>query len=303
MIHRLTHGSITWIDLEDPTENEVREIAKEFGVHKLVADELLTPSERAKVDPYDKYTYLIFHFPFCDTNTHTCQEQEMDFIVGKKFIITTHYESIPALEEFKESFDQLLGGHKRKITHSGFIFYHILLGLYVKLKKDLRLIGYRLGEIEDQIFLGNERQMVHELSLVSRVIIDFRRAVRHHENIIESFGVIALEFFNNKFNYYIDDLMGEYRKVANFLSANRETLAELRETNDSLVSTKMNEIMKNLTIMAFVTFPLSLLAAIFGMNTVHIPLLGHPYDFWLVIGIMFVGATYMYGYFKYKQWI
>ena len=61
--------------------------------------------------------------------------------------------------------------------------------------------------------------------------------------------------------------------------------------------------MKILTIMAFVTFPLSLIAAIFGMNTVYIPIIGTPGDFWIVMGIMGFATFLMFLYFKRKKWI
>lgn len=303
MITRHKIGTITWIDLESPSKNEVQAVAKEFGIHRLVADELLVPSERAKVESIGKYIYLILHFPTCNEALGICEEQEVDFVIGKKFIITTHYSGIKPLAQFATRLEVSTMLNKRKMTHSGFLFYYLMLDMYIELNRELRHIGYRLGEIEDEIFTGKEREMVLSLSLASRSIIDFKRAVRHHEDILESYSVIAQDLFNNHYNYYTEDLMGEYRKVANQLETHRETLVELRDTNDSLVSTKMNEIMKNLTIMAFVTFPLSLLAAVFGMNTVHIPLAGHPYDFWIVVGIMAIGVTYMYAYFKHKRWL
>jgi magnesium transporter len=70
-----------------------------------------------------------------------------------------------------------------------------------------------------------------------------------------------------------------------------------------MLSTKQNEIMKIFTILAFVTLPLSLIAAVFGMNTTFIPIVGLPNDFWIIIGIMIITSLAMFAYFKYKKWI
>ncbi|MDP3955717.1 MAG: magnesium transporter CorA family protein [bacterium] len=303
MISRLEHDGIVWVDLDRPTPEEIQTIAKEFKIHSLVADELYAPSERSKVDPYDDYTYLIFHFPSCIKGSGKCEEREIDFVLGKKFLITTHYETENAIIEFAKKFEVNAELRKRKLSHAGYVFYYLMIEMYAGVKRDIRLVSYQLSEIEHQIFTGQERQMVINLSLASRNIIDFKRAIRHHEGLLDSFEKIANSFFNNHFNYYLDDLDGEYGKIKNLLDATKETLVELRETNDSLVSTKMNEIMKNLTIMAFVTFPLSLIAAIFGMNTVQMPIVGHPFDFWLIVGVMLISVIYMYSYFKYRKWI
>ena len=61
--------------------------------------------------------------------------------------------------------------------------------------------------------------------------------------------------------------------------------------------------MKILTIMAFVTFPLSLIASIFGMNTSTLPVVGYEYDFWVIIGGMFMFTVIFFAFFKYKKWL
>jgi len=303
MIARYKHGSVTWVDIEKPTKEEIDIIAKEFDLDAIVAQELLTPAERSKVDPYDSYVYLVFHFPFCVEGNGVCYEQEVDFIITKDHLITVRYGVINPIIEFAKKFETNILLDKRKFAHAGFLFYYLMLEFYDSLKRDLRHANYKLGAIEEDIFDNQERKMVKELSLVSRELIDFKRALRHHESLLDSFASIASNYFNNNYKHYIEAIIGEYKKAEGLLDSTREILYELRDTNDSLVSTKMNEIMKNLTIMAFITFPLSLLAAIFGMNTEYIPLVGHPYDFWIVIIGMLIGVIYMYAYFKYKKWI
>ena len=78
---------------------------------------------------------------------------------------------------------------------------------------------------------------------------------------------------------------------------------ELRETNNSLLATKQNEIMKVITIMAFSTFPLALIADIFGMGAVATPLLGHPFDFWIILGFMGIVGLAFLAYFHRRGWL
>jgi magnesium transporter len=86
------------------------------------------------------------------------------------------------------------------------------------------------------------------------------------------------------------------------LAALTESASELRETNHALVSTKEGEVMKTLTIMAFVTFPLTLFSSLFGMNATHMPFMGRDYDFWIIVGIMVTIAISFFTYFRYKRW-
>jgi len=81
-----------------------------------------------------------------------------------------------------------------------------------------------------------------------------------------------------------------------------ESLHELRETNNSLLTTKQNETMKVFTVLAFITLPLSLIASLFNMDLVDIPLEHQPYGFWIVIAGMAVISLCMLWFFKYKKW-
>jgi len=304
MLSRYSHKKITWIDLESPTQDEARALMKEFSIHPLVANELLSPTIRPKVDIYPTYIYLILHFPVIEHRHGGRAEQEVDFILGKNFIITTHYQTIDPLHEFSKLFEVNSIIDKSHVgTHAGFIFFYLLKELYRSLGKDLDHVNSILEQIEANIFGGHERDMVEAISMVNRDIVNFRQAIRLHGDVLTSFENVSTKIYGDDFAYYVRAAIGEYQKVASALEGHRETIAELRKTNDSLLTTKQNEIMKNLTIMAFVTFPLSLVAGIFGMNTQATPILGMPGDFWIIVALMAAGVTLMFLFFRYKRWI
>lgn len=103
--------------------------------------------------------------------------------------------------------------------------------------------------------------------------------------------------------YMFRDLLHQYHLIRNLLKTYNETLNALDRTNQSLISTHTNEIMKILTIMAFSTFPLMLFTSLFGMNTTTLPIVGSPNDFWIIVGIMVLATAAMFSFFKNKGWI
>ncbi|NTV44158.1 MAG: magnesium transporter CorA family protein [Candidatus Yonathbacteria bacterium] len=307
MLNRYTHKKITWIDLESPTQDEIRQVMQEFGVHPMVATELSAPTLRPRVDLYPTYLYLILHFPAYlhnHGNRHDYGEQEVDFVVGKDFIITAHYEMIDPLHEFAKVFEVNSMVDRDVVgNHAGFIFFYIARVMYRSLGDGLDAIGEDLEEIEQHVFEGHEREMVLALSGVNRDLLNFRQSIRLHKDILESLEISGDAFFGEKFSPYLHSLSGEYYRVASELENHRETLLELRNTNDSLLTTKQNETMKFFTILAFVMFPMSFLATLFGMNTQHNPILGSPGDFWIIVGIMVSLAAVMFFYFRNKHWL
>ncbi|MCK5027209.1 MAG: magnesium transporter CorA family protein [Candidatus Pacebacteria bacterium] len=304
MISRYKYKDLTWVDLESPTKEEVREVMDEYGFHPLIADELLSPTIRPKVDLYDDLIYLIIHFPAVSYNNGRSGAQEIDFVMGKDFLITTHYELIDPLHEFSKVFEVNSILDKSDMgKHAGFLFFYIIKELYKNLIIELDYIDEQLEDIEERIFVGEEPAMVEKISRVNRDLLNVRQAIRPHKEVLDSFELVGSKFFGEDFSYHLRAIIGEYYKVFNILEGHKETLLDLRETNDSLLTTKTNEIMKVLTIIAFITFPLTLIAGVFGMNTVLTPIVGVPYDFWIILGIMGVTTFSMFAFFKFKKWI
>lgn len=305
MITRHRHKELIWIDLESPTKDEVREIMEEYDVNPLAAEELLSPTRRPKVEVFKDFIFLILHFPaFKHSHLKESANQEVDFIIGHKFLITTRYDTIDPLHKFSKVFEVNSILDRSDIgDHAGYLFFYMIKKLYKSVNHELHFINDKLDEIEEKIFKGYEREMVLELSKVSRQLINFKQETSLHKEVLESFDSAGRHFFGPGFIYHSKAIVGEYYKTQHGINALFHALTEIRETNNSLLTTKQNEIMKVLTVMAFVTFPLSVVASIFGMNTDILPIVGMPNDFWIIMGIMGAITVAFFLFFKYKKWL
>jgi magnesium transporter len=304
MISKYTYKKLTWIDLESPTRDEMLSICEEYNLPELVGDELLIPNYRSKVDKYGDLMYLILHFPILSANAKKSTEQEIDFVIGHDFLITTHYETIDPLNSFSRLFSKDSIMDKRVIEHNGgMLFYFMAKELYRHTERELEDLNPILKKIEEGVFQGNEKAMVELISKTNKKLLDFKQALRFHHDLLSSFEKSSVHFFGDEFKYYASAIVGEYNKTVNLLEGHIDFLRELRSTNDSLLSTKMSNIMKNLTMASFIVFPLSLIAGIFGMNAQHMPIIGANNDFWVIVAIMLVATTYMFMWFRYKKWL
>ncbi len=304
MISKYAYKKLTWIDLESPTKEEVLSLMQEYAIPELVGEELITPTLRSKVDVYGNLIYLILHFPIHPKNRkkNGGAEQEIDFVIGQNFIITTHYERIDPLHEFSKMFnvnsvlDRSMMGE-----HAGFLFYYIIRELYKYSLTQLEEVNESLRDIEKNIFEGREGEMVETISNVNRTLLDFKQAIRFHAETLKSFETAGGQFFGTQFSYYLGAMTGEYNKIQNMLDGHKEILNDLRNTNDSLLSSKTNDTMKKLTIMNFIILPLALLTGVFGMN-MNFVFIKTTTDFTVVVGAMLLIAVLMFLYFKEKRW-
>jgi magnesium transporter len=323
MIQKYPYKDLTWINVESPTSEEVARLIKDYNLHPLVGEDMLSEFSRPRIERYPDYIYLVLRIPIRSKSpigrrtraAYFIDEKEIDFVIGKNFILTAQFGIIEPLHNFSKIFetDSILNVKKNHIpgnehfrvdgSHAGFIFYYMMKKIYSHMQNDLGNMQGAILEAETGIFSGNERRMVEELSNLSRELIDLKQAGHSHKEVIEMFAPAATAFFGLDFRRCMEDILKEYGKISELTANNRELVNELRDTNDSLLSTKQNEAMKVFTILAFFTFPLTLIASIFSMDTRATPIIGQPYDFEIILGIMFIVALSLFSWFKHKKWI
>ena len=303
MQSRYQHGEITWIDLEAPTPAEIQGIMGEFDIAPQVAEELLLPSGKPRAEFYKKYLYIIMHFPAL-RHSHTMREQEIDFIVGHDFIITAHHEMIDSLHKFSKVFEvnSVLDKHDLG-DHAGYLLFYMVKKLYKAVEHELEYIHHNLTTIEEHIFSQHEAEMVTAISRASRDLLNLRQTVEPHHDVLHALETEGARIFGDDFLPYLRTLSNEYYRVHTHILRETESLHELRETNNSLLTTKQNETMKTFTVLAFFTFPLALIASIFDMNLASNPIANAPHGFWIVVAIMTAATMLMFSYFKKKGWL
>ncbi len=303
MQSRYEHGGFVWIDLESPTRDEVAALVNEFGIEPLVAEELLIAASKPRADFYSDYVYVVMHFPALH-HSHKTLEQEVDFVIGRRFLITTRYETVDPLHKFSKVFEvNSVLDESNVEEHAGFVFFAMLRKLYRAIEHEVEYVKHDLHVIEEHIFSGHEIEMVTVISRTARDLLNLRQSIEPHRDILHSLEEEGPKFFGAEFTPYLRQLSNEYYRVHNHIMRHTEFLHELRETNNSLLTTKQNETMKRFTILAFATFPLTLIATLFSMDTKYTPVVGIFGDWWLIVGAMVIATLSMFFYFKAKKWL
>lgn len=301
MITERTYGGITWVDIVSPTKEEIERLAETYSIPALVKEEIFKKTVRSRADIYENLLYFILHFPVTTGPDDQTFGEELDFLLSKDFLITVHFNQIPVLSAIGDAVESD-PETADAFPHAGHLFYRIVSGLYANALDELDILAETIEAIEENIFAGHEADMVFEISSASRSLIDFRQSIQFHKEALSSIKEEAPEIFGESFTHHLASLASRYEQIARALENHRETLRDLRETNDSLLTTKTNATMKKLTVLAFITFPLALIAGIFGMNTSYDPILGRTGDFWIIMGIMAAVLVAMVLIFRQKQW-
>lgn len=303
MIERFSEGKLLWLALKNPTTEEVQEVMGETSFPPALMSDLTMPVPKSTAVAHDGAIKLTMDFPVVK-RIDVDHPYEVKFLIAKHTLITVQYEEMEAIDRFKKEFEVISTLHKTsKHTTAGHLFMGLMHELYAACAAKLDYVESKLADIESKIFEENEKQMVVEIALVSKKLIAFRHILRTHDDIFKDAGPLFAEQYKNTFAHELEVIHDTYLTLLRRSNTLFETLTALRETNTAMLTTKQNEIMKILTIMAFVTFPLSLFTSTFGMNTTFTPIVGHPLDFWIIVGIMVIATVFFFIFFKYKRWM
>jgi magnesium transporter len=301
MLERFKSGSSLWIDLEKPSADEARDVMLEAKIPIELMGDITTPTPRASVAVAPGAVKIMIDYPVVK-RTDIERPHDVKFFITKNALVTAHYEDITAFHTWKKEFEMIALLGKAERLHGGYLFAGLMNVLYDALTKKLDYIDTQIESIEREIFHEREKEMVLEISKVSRKLIAFKQALIAHGEVMKDARPHLVKMFGTKFAPTLDALDNFYQHVMRRLNALTESASELRETNHALVNTKENEVMKTFSIMAFVTFPLTLISSMFGMNVQYMPFVLLPYGFWIIVGMMFTIAVSFFIYFRYKRW-
>lgn len=300
------HGE-NWIDVHNGTPEEIHELMNQYNIHPFVAKELSSTTPKPRIEFHDKYIYCILHFPaWKHTHADHRKNQEVDFIIERDVLITARYDTIDSLHKFSkdievnEILDKNIDSGRK---HSHHIFIGMLRSLYNGLFEELAYIDDRTENITGKIFKGKEKEMVEEISRATRTLLDFKRVTDLHREILDILRQRGEEIFGKEFAHDMSSIILEYLKINTTIKSNLEVLRELRDTNNSLLTTKQNEIVKQLTVLGFVILPLNLITWMFAMRVEGLPFIENPNGFLIVLVLMITAASIALVYAKYRKWL
>lgn len=293
-------GDQVWIDLSSPSKEEVDSLILVRNIDPIIAKDLLTPTPKQHIKEFDNSIYAVLHIPSFKHSHSDNLEQEIDFIINEKGLITTRYDSIDALHQFAKQIEVAEILNKDNHTH---LFFSVMKEIYEFLFNELDYIKDWIKEIEKNIFEGRENDMVFAISNASRNLLNFKRIVDPHQRVWLSLESIGGNIFGEKFEKETHLLLEEWERLLLEIKNISDMLDELRETNNSMLSTKQNEIMKKLTIIGSVLLPLTIVSQLFGLSIASFPLKNEPNAFWIILAIMATVMLISVIYAKIKRWM
>lgn len=295
-------SKVTWIDFVEPSADEIL-LLKKLKIHPLALEEFSMPSARPKASLYGNCLYLTLHIPLFDKLNRRTFPSELDIVLTDKYLITGHDQDIFQLRDFFNKLTKSKKMREKYMSHSpGYLMYYMIEMLLESCFPKIDHINKNLDRVEEEIFKGNEKDMVREISYAKRDILNFRRTLKPQKSVLDSLARDNYPLLEPALRPYFQDLVGTNIRVWSALENAKETIESLEETNDALLSYKLNTTMKVLTIFSAIMLPMTVISSVLSMS-MNIPLAHSPHAFWIYVAGMFVISAVTILIFKVKKWI
>lgn len=301
---QLTGSRVTWINITNITPDDVEQIRRAFPyIHPLTLEDMLSPIERPKIDDDDDYIFVVAHFPLWDSVSRLTRASEVDFLVSRNYIITIHdgvlkpLTQLAAAIEVNETERQSLLG--RSSSHA---FYVMLDRLVDYIFPILRKVDANIRGIEEAIFSAEEDALIRDIALVRRDIIAQRRIIRHLVPILDNLERKERPIIHEDLDEYFGDILDHLQRARDIIDEDSEIMGGLAETADTLISHRINGVIRILTVFSVIMLPLTFLTGVYGMN-IELPLAEHNAAFLIVVGLMITVVVVMLTYFRYRKWL
>lgn len=308
MLKKISAKNFTWIDIDHPTQDDIDQLKNDFAIRDIILDRLIPTLKRSEIEDYKDYLFVILHFPLYDENNRQSHSTELDLIITKNTLITSHNGDLSEHNNFFRICSECL---KEKMLFLGkshiHLLYHLLDSLIDAQLPMLDHIAENIYDIEESVFKGKEREMLREIAIVKRDVINFRRIIKPQHAILESLtrktynlcGAKSIE----KLETHAQEVIGSNIKIWNTIENHKEMIESIEETNESLLSYQLNETMKVLTVVSVILTPMALIVNIWGMNVGGMPLVDSPVGFLTILLMILLTGSILTLYFKNKKWM
>ncbi len=293
---------LRWLHIERPQAVDRAWLEEHFDFHPLDYEDVLSRNQRPKVDEYPEYLFVVLHFPRFDKSVGRLNAAELDMFVGPDFVITLPNEPIQPLEYLfercktrEEQRDSLFA------KGPGFLLYKIVDDCVDASFPMLRKMGNKLEVLEEDIFEGRSGEIVRDISNVKQEIINFRKIVRPQRTALQDLERTK-RYIPEGLDIYFDDINDASERIWDMLENFKEVVEGLESTNESVLSHRVNDVLKALTAISVVVLPLTLVASIWGMN-VKVPGEQTSEAFWIIVVTMIALLGAMLWFFRSRDWL
>jgi magnesium transporter len=292
----LADNCLLWVDISDPQPEDREMLAEEFHLHPLALEEMFAEHPRPLCAEYpDAYVLVMYAVEKTATLETPLVFREVILYIGKNYLVTVHREPFPEIEEVVRRWQSNTMVQKDSIAVPLYALLDTLVDNYFPLVDG---IADRVEDLEDEIFASNGQVQATSLFALKKSLLTLRRVVSGQREALNLLLRQDLSLFTEGSQLYLQSVYDHLVRVTESIDTYRDLLSSAMDMHLSVLSNRMNQVMKTLTVFSTILMSAGLIAGIYGMNFEYMPELHLHNGYYGALGAMVVVGIGLFFYFK-----
>jgi len=299
--HLAQPASVVWLDLCNPSADDLDLVADELDLHDLAIEDALTARQRPKLDHYGGHLFLNAYAAHLNSATGELTTSEVSAFVTSQALVTVRkddgFDMSAVLARWDESPELARYG-------IGFLLYGLLDFVIDGHFQVVESLDEEIEGLEDLLFDPRPRSTeVQRRSFeLRKSLVVLRRIVLPMREVVNALMRRDLHVVSEPMMPYYQDVYDHVLRATEWTESLRDLVTTILETHLTIQGNRLNEIMKKLTAWAAIIAVPTAVTGYFGQNVPY-PGFGKPWGVVLSLGIIVGMAAVLYAAFRRREWL
>lgn len=293
-------NSLLWVDMKSLEDEDIEVLMDVFGLHPLTVEDCIMVNARPKVEDFGSYLFLVAQGVKFNSVEGKIEPFEVDFCLGRNYLITTHTEPVDAITLNLERVDK---GSPIITRGSDFLLYSILESLTDNYYPVVDTFDKRVDDMEAELFEDPSTKTLRQIYRLKNDTMLLRRTVGPQADTISILTRGDFPLIRPANYVYFRNVYDHLVRINDIVGTSRDIITGALEAYVSVVSNRLNEVMKVLTLIATLTLPFVIIPSIYGMNLTYLPFSQLKHGLWIILFLTSVFTGIIVYYLKRKRWL
>ena len=294
-------NSVTWFNIDGLHNTAVmEEIAKKLKLDNLIMADVLNTDSRPKVQEYDNCILLSIKMLRYEEESDMVSVENLSLIITKSVLISFQERKGDVFEPVRDRIRK----RKKRIRNSGtdyltFALLDIVIDNYIYI---ISILGEKIETLEENLLLDPTQSVIEEINKYKRELNFLRKNIKPAKEMILNLSKLESELIDEATDVHFKELQNNINQASESSDSYRDILSDQLNIYHTTISSKLNDIMKFLTIFSVIFIPITFIAGIYGTNFDFVPELHFKYSYFIMWGVILTVVVGMLIYFKKRKW-
>jgi magnesium transporter len=299
LITQIKPSHVNWVNV-DGLHNQpiIDELGKFFCIHSLLLEDITT-DHQPKAEEYEEFFFLTLKMLYRIENGVIDYEQ-ISFVLGKEFLVSFQEKEGDLFDSFRDRI-RLNQGRVRKLK-ADYLLYRLLDIIVDNYYTVLDAVGVQIELIEEDVYQNPTEHNFLRIQKIKKDLLFLRKALYPLRDALSRIIKDESNFIDTKTIRYFNDVYDHVAHLIDSIETYKDLNSGLMDIHINSMNTRMNEVMKVLTVISTIFMPLTFIVGVYGMNFKYFPEIEWEWGYGLVWGLMILITIGMIRYFKFKKW-